>query len=223
MSSPRNSCSRATRTAPSSRARSTANTGHRALPRPAARRWRSGIPAGVNQAFGPLLRAFLQGAELPADFLARRRERLRRHAGEAAVRARVVANARWGIAHESEIHYDEVRPIGGLTEPRLLPLDTDCSGFVTLCYSWAGGPDPNGNGFSGDGYTGTMLATCRPIARDEAQPGDLVVWVRRPGITWRSCSRSPPIRCSARTARSGGRWRFASPSRARTSRHRRRG
>ena len=65
----------------------------------------------------------------------------------------------------TEIHYRESRPIPALDRPRSLPLETDCSGFATLCYSWAGAPDPNGNGFSGEGYTGTMLATCRGDTR----------------------------------------------------------
>ena len=35
-----------------------------------------------------------------------------------------------------------------------LPLTTDCSGFVTVCYFLAGAPDPNGLDYSGEGLGG---------------------------------------------------------------------
>jgi hypothetical protein len=97
------------------------------------------------------------------------------------VRARVVAVARWGIRHERRIHYAELRPIDGLHQPHKLPLWTDCSGFVTLCYAWAGAPDPNGLGYDGAGYTGTLLAHMRSIEPESALPGDVVVWGSPPG------------------------------------------
>jgi hypothetical protein len=97
------------------------------------------------------------------------------------VRARVVEVARWGIRHERRIHYAELRPIDGLHQPHKLPLWTDCSGFVTLCYAWAGAPDPNGLGYSGAGYTGTLLAHMRPIELESVRPGDVVVWGPAPG------------------------------------------
>jgi hypothetical protein len=98
-----------------------------------------------------------------------------------AIRSHIVANARWGIANEARIHYREVRPIDGLDEPRRLPLATDCSGFATLCYAWAGAPDPNGLGYSGEGWTGTLLAHMTAIAPGDARPGDLVVFGPEPG------------------------------------------
>lgn len=94
---------------------------------------------------------------------------------------KVVENARWGAANEPSIHYRQSRPIDGLNEPRKLPLYTDCSGFATDCYHWAGAPDPNDNGFSGQGYTGTMLASCQHISKDEARAGDLIVYGNYPG------------------------------------------
>lgn len=36
-------------------------------------------------------------------------------------------------------------------------IRTDCSGSVTIDYELGGGPDPNGLGFNGEGYTGTMI------------------------------------------------------------------
>ena len=95
-----------------------------------------------------------------------------------ALRQAIVAAARWGIRNEPRIHYGEGRPIP-LT--RALPLTTDCSGFVTLCYYLAGAPDPNGLAYDGSGWTGTLLRRMRAIAQDDVQAGDLVVWGDYPG------------------------------------------
>ena len=102
-------------------------------------------------------------------------------AGSAAIRAAIVEHARWGIANEAQIHYQQLRPIDGMGQLHKLPLQTDCSGFATLCYRWAGAPDPNGLGFSGQGYTGTILQRCRAIPLAAVQPGDLVAWGVAPG------------------------------------------
>jgi cell wall-associated NlpC family hydrolase len=91
-------------------------------------------------------------------------------------RQRIVAAARWGIANEPRIHYGAIRPFP-LT--RALPLTTDCSGFVTLCYYLAGAPDPNGLAYSGRGWTGTLLEHL-PETR-QLRPGDVVVWGAYPG------------------------------------------
>lgn len=102
---------------------------------------------------------------------------------EETLRAAIVATARWGIANEPQIHYSESPDtrLAALDTPRTLPLATDCSAWVTLCYRWAGGPDPNGLGFNGQGYTGAMLGACSRITQSTAQPGDLVVWGPTPG------------------------------------------
>ena len=96
----------------------------------------------------------------------------------ATLREKIVTAARWGIEHERSIHYGEVRPMP-LT--RKLPLTTDCSGFVTLCYRLAGAPDPNGLGYSGQGWTGTLLLHLESIPALDARGGDLVVWGAYPG------------------------------------------
>jgi cell wall-associated NlpC family hydrolase len=91
-------------------------------------------------------------------------------------RARIVAVARWGAAHQPQIHYAETRPIplqGAGTLPRL-PLTTDCSGFVTCCYRAAAAPDPNGAHYNGQGFTGTLLGNGRKV--DKPKPGDVVVY-----------------------------------------------
>ena len=94
------------------------------------------------------------------------------------VRGRIVAAARWGIRNEPRIHYAEARPMP-LT--RRLPLTTDCSGFVTLCYFLAGAPDPNGRGYDGSGWTGSLLARMETIPPLVVRPGDVVVWGAYPG------------------------------------------
>jgi hypothetical protein len=93
-----------------------------------------------------------------------------------SLRDSIVAHARWGVANESQIHYKQSRPIDGLDEVHKLPLFTDCSGFVTDCYKWAGAPDPNGQGYNGAGFTGTLLTHLPHIDVHDAIPGDLVVF-----------------------------------------------
>jgi peptidoglycan hydrolase-like protein with peptidoglycan-binding domain len=63
-----------------------------------------------------------------------------------------------------------------------VPCHADCSAFVTLCYNWAGAPDPNSNGYNGQGYTGTLLAHGTPITKDQAVGGDVIVY--GPGTGW---------------------------------------
>jgi cell wall-associated NlpC family hydrolase len=140
-------------------------------------KWALGYPdAAVDGAFGDRLREFLEGAPLPKDFQDRIAVRRHGQAQELTLREKILANAQWGIDNEPSIHYKQLRPMDGLHEARKLPLRTDCSGFVTLCYAWAGAPDPNGLAFSGLGYTGTLLHNCRRIPRSAVQPGDLVVF-----------------------------------------------
>lgn len=145
-------------------------------------KWALGYPdARCNGSAGRRLVAYLQGLPLPPDLDARRRARQHDAAKSLTVREQIVANANWGIAHEPEIHYLQSRPIDALDEARRLPLHTDCSGFSTLCYAWAGAPDPNGLDFSGQGYTGTMLRHMQRIPQSAVQPGDLVIWGPDPG------------------------------------------
>ncbi len=91
------------------------------------------------------------------------------------LRSMIVEHALWGVDNEPQIHYQQLRPIDGLGTPGKLPLSTDCSGFVTLCYAWSGAPDPNGVAYNGSGFTGTLLGHLPHISAGEALPGDLVV------------------------------------------------
>ncbi len=148
-----------------------------------AAKWALGYPAkACDGIFGARLAGFLGGKPLPPSFQTRRKERLKQAEGDAGLRAKIVQIARWGIQNEGKIHYRQLRPIDGLEHPNKLPLRTDCSGFATLCYKWAGSrEDPNGGKFRGTAYTGTMLTHCRHIPKSAVQPGDLVVWGAYPG------------------------------------------
>lgn len=99
-----------------------------------------------------------------------------------SVRDGIVKWARWGAAHEPQIHYtmSPARDDWLSGKPGALPLSTDCSGFVTLCYRWAGANDPNGLGYRMLGYTGTLLdhaAKTGHVITDVslALPGDPIV------------------------------------------------
>jgi hypothetical protein len=146
-------------------------------------KWALGYPLErCDGSAEPVLVAYLLGLPLPQADEERQPARARDAAAWLELRSAIVAVARWGIAHAGAIHYEELRPIDGLHRVRQLPLRTDCSGFVTLCYAWAGAPDPNGLGFSGQGYTGTLLQHLQPVPLDGVQPGDVVVWGPPPGI-----------------------------------------
>jgi lysozyme family protein len=146
-------------------------------------KWELGYPAGaVNGTYGPQLGAILSGEKpLPAAFRKRRAQRLKQIGSEKAVRKRIVNWAFWGVKNSARIGYtrDGTVRLSAMRTPGALPLATDCSGFATFCYAWAGAPNPNWPGAydpRAGAYTGTMLDHCRRIPKSAAQPGDLVVW-----------------------------------------------
>ena len=146
-------------------------------------KWELGYPANaINDTFGPQLQAILAGKKpLTAAFKQRRAKRLKAATSEKAIRKRIVGWALWGCKNTGRIGYtqDGAVRLVGLATRGMLPLATDCSAFATLCYSWAGAPNPNAAGAydpRGPAYTGTMLGHCRRIPKSAAQAGDLVVW-----------------------------------------------
>ena len=145
-------------------------------------KWALGFPVkACTTSFGPGIEGFLGGKALPPSYQARRKQRLAEITGGSGLRSRIVRLARWGIQNEAQIHYQQLRPVDGMGQPKKLPLFTDCSGFSTLCYKWAGATvDPNGGNWAG-AYTGTMLTACRHIPKSAVRPGDLVVWGVYPG------------------------------------------
>lgn len=85
------------------------------------------------------------------------------------------AAASYWIQQRSRIHYAEVRPFP-LVKPPALPGTTDCSGFVTACFYAAGAPDPNGRGYDGLGYTGTLVGRGQRVTESQARPFSLVFY-----------------------------------------------
>ena len=99
------------------------------------------------------------------------------------VRSQIVAWARWGVENRNGFTYSEgPGRMSGVHNPGPLPCICDWSAFVTYCYSWAGAPDPNGLGYNGSGYTGTLLGHGQLIQPNEVQAGDVVVY--GPGTGW---------------------------------------
>jgi lysozyme family protein len=146
-------------------------------------KWELGYPqSAVNGTYGPQLVAILSGKKpLPAAFKQRRAQRLKQAGSEQSVRKRIVNWALWGLKNSGRIGYtrDGTVRLSAMKTPGALPLATDCSGFATFCYAWAGAPNPNWPGPydpRAGAYTGTMLDHCRRIPKSAAQPGDLVVW-----------------------------------------------
>jgi len=92
-------------------------------------------------------------------------------------RQNIVDWAKWGVENHAQFNYTEGSTrMEGVHKPGVLPADADCSAFVTYCYSWAGAADPNGQGFNGTGYTGTLLAHGTHIPLEQVVPGDVIVY-----------------------------------------------
>jgi hypothetical protein len=133
----------------------------------------------VNESYGERLAGYLSGARLDDAYSKRRQTRLANRGSEDAIRARIVANALWGVEHTAQIDYDQTGPrLAGLGHQHMLPLTTDCSAFTTLCYNWADAPNPNGGPYNPKAtvYTGTMLAHTRQIPQSAVKPGDMCIW-----------------------------------------------
>jgi hypothetical protein len=132
---------------------------------------------------------------------------------------------RYLLAHEPQIHYAQVRPMRTvhLTEQEadtLLAaghgLTMDCSESVTVLCKWAGLHDPNGLGYDGQGYTGTLLAHLPHYTRPSAAeigalvvfgppPGDHVCMVLMPGddpVLWSHGSERGPVKVALSVERS---------------------
>jgi hypothetical protein len=145
-----------------------------------------GYPArDIKPQFGDLIRGILSGKIKPSKQMVRLANERKGTSflkfEEMAQRHQIVQIAHWGVANTYSIHYEELRPIDGISHKYKLPLWTDCSGFATLCYKWAGAPDPNGRAFDGYGYTGTLLQHMKHIPHYMADIADLVVFGSFPG------------------------------------------
>jgi hypothetical protein len=93
------------------------------------------------------------------------------------VRDNIVAWAKWAAANHDKFHYTQgPLRMANINRPGKLPVNADCSSFVTLCYNWAGAPDPNGQSYNHTGYTGTLLSHGRKIDLKDVLPGDVIVY-----------------------------------------------
>jgi hypothetical protein len=105
-------------------------------------------------------------------------------------RRSIVNNAQWLLDHKQHINYAEARPIpyllGGMRGRnacqaafgRNESLDTDCSGSVTIIFNWSGLPDPNGQNYDGQGYTGDLYDHLINHYTNvlDAEPGALIIF-----------------------------------------------
>lgn len=120
------------------------------------------VMAGSYDARGVMVLRNAWLAKLRAEAAARARAKARAAAAArtSGAAARLVAYTRWAERNAWAFHYSQ----GGLrgTYSRTgkvysLPQWLDCSMYVTNAYRAAGLRDPNGFGFNGYGYTGTLV------------------------------------------------------------------
>jgi hypothetical protein len=94
---------------------------------------------------------------------------------EQLARETIVAAAAYWYSHRYQIAYSQYRPFQR-GRPPWVPSRWDCSGFVTCCYEAGNAPDPNGRGYDGLGYTGTLMERGTTVSRYNLKPGDLVFY-----------------------------------------------
>lgn len=84
------------------------------------------------------------------------------------------------------IHYSQARPMTHLGDSPGHEWSADCSGYATSAFFWADRytvfpvRDPNGMGYNGYGFTGTLLAHNKkrnvPLRRDYFFTGDMAIY-----------------------------------------------
>lgn len=89
---------------------------------------------------------------------------------------RFLAYQLWGYNHRGLIHYAQQRPMDLLNDLQHLPVWDDCSEFFTKAAKYAGFPDPNGTGFNGSGYTGTLATHGKLVTLANAEVGAAVLY-----------------------------------------------
>lgn len=92
------------------------------------------------------------------------------------VREAVVAAGFFWYEHRLLIAYKQLRPYP-IIKPPDVPSWLDCSSFYTVCCYAGGAPDPNGRGYDGQGYTGTLMNHGTRVASvANLQPGDAIFY-----------------------------------------------
>lgn len=91
---------------------------------------------------------------------------------------KIVRIALYAYSQRDVIHYsqDFARRMSDFGPPPNVPNYTDCSGLATWVYKCAGAPDPNGFGYNGYGYTGTMTAHGTKVSLASLRKGDLIFY-----------------------------------------------
>jgi len=100
-------------------------------------------------------------------------------------RQKIVNAGLFWYGHRSSIAYSQVRPFQ-LCKPQQVPSRWDCSAFVTNCHYAGGAPDPNGRGYDGQGYTGTLINHGHKVNFNDLELGDLIFYgfsSGRPGFS----------------------------------------
>jgi cell wall-associated NlpC family hydrolase len=99
-------------------------------------------------------------------------------------RQRIVATAMHGYRNRYGIHYTQsslrMQGVRNRIMPPGYPRYEDCSSFATWCYWVAGARDPNGLGYNGYGFTGTLASQGKRVWASSMKPGDLVFYGSSP-------------------------------------------
>jgi peptidoglycan hydrolase-like protein with peptidoglycan-binding domain len=120
-------------------------------------------------------------------FLMREESSLLATTPEERIRKAMLSAGYYCYAHRNQIPYRQSRPFP-LKRPPYVPVGgIDCSGGYTLWSFCGGAPDPNGRGYDGQGYTGTLMSRGRSCSYSELKPGDAVFY----GFTSRPSSAFP--------------------------------
>lgn len=112
------------------------------------------------------------------------------YANDAA--AAIADYCRRSIASEPGIHYRQYRPMQSLGDKPENGFHSDCSEHSTAAYYWArqhsgvAVPDPNHDGYSGYGYTGTLVNN--PKVGAPYKVGDLAIYGGSTGTTEHVCT-----------------------------------
>ena len=114
----------------------------------------------------------------------------------------ILKDARNAIAHcgiwlsehkAGDVYSEGSQRMSAIGRRFVTPIVADCSAFVTICYNWAGAPDPNHLHYDHQGFTGTLLSagehlalfkinSLREVRVEAVLPGDVVVYGPGTGI-----------------------------------------
>lgn len=144
----------------------------------AVNRWRGrhGFPktGRVDERMFNVLRANHRYGPFAAHQLYLARKRL-----EPTPRAKIVAASMFSYNVRGSIHYTQgpsrMYGVRHRVRPPAIPYFEDCSSFATWLYWVAGLPDPNGFGYNGLGYTGTLIMHGHQVSSG-FMVGDLVFY-----------------------------------------------